>query len=334
MDDVSGPKPTTSTDLRLNLLANHLKINVKDSEEEEESPLSPVEELRDNSPALSDRLERSVEELDLSKAGLEESAGERSPESTPRPRHKEAQRHKEGNYNREAAPAKEARQPGSAERDRYRKVELLRFFHELESRGVRLSSKYTLESRLADMEQEYEVLKSVENKKVGVRLYKGFMLNAVQCLEYMNDTFNPFDFHLHGWSEHVSLGVDDYDDVLGEIYEKYKHSGRRLEPEIKLLIMLTSSAATFHASQTILRDVPVVKEVLHRNPGFVNKVAKKVVEDPRSSSSLVMSEVKGPNVREFLNRMRAKTAATRSSPDTAKAAPTSSVKKTVINIPV
>lgn len=307
MEEVSGLKPTTSTDLRLNLLANHLKINVKESEEEEEeeeegSVLSPVEEVNSPNPLPVD-------------FAVNESPAEPTPVTTPpRPR----------------SPEK-ARPPRSAERDRYRKVELLRFFHELESRGVRLSSKYTLESRLQDMEQEYEVLKSVENKKVGVRLYKGFMLNAVQCLEYMNDTFNPFDFHLHGWSEHVSLGVDDYDDVLGEIYEKYKHSGKRLEPEIKLLIMLTSSAATFHASQTILRDVPVVKEVLQRNPGFVNKVAKKVVEDPKSSSSLVMSEVKGPNVREFLNRMRAK-AATRSTET--KAAPTSSVKKTVINIPV
>ena len=83
------------------------------------------------------------------------------------------------------------------------------------------------------------------------------MLNAVTAIEFLNDRYDPFDFKLSGWSEHMNIAVDDYGDVLGEIYEKYRGTGKKMEPEIKLLLMIAASGASFHASNTMFKKLPV-----------------------------------------------------------------------------
>ena len=69
------------------------------------------------------------------------------------------------------------------------------------------------------MEYEYELLKSFANKRNGVKLYKNILLNVVSGVEFLNDKYDPFDFQLTGWSEHMSVEVDSYDEVIEEIYE-------------------------------------------------------------------------------------------------------------------
>ena len=58
----------------------------------------------------------------------------------------------------------------------------------------------------------------------------------------------PFDINLDGWGESVSENLDDYDEVFGELHEKY--GGKtKMAPEIKLLFMMGGSAAMFTYDQ-------------------------------------------------------------------------------------
>lgn len=156
----------------------------------------------------------------------------------------------------------------------FQKIELLRKFEELKSRGFVLSKNYNTSSSLEEMNYEYQLLRSMQDKKNSVKLYKNFMMNTVTAIEFLNERYDPFDFKLKGWSEHMSINSDDYDDVFGEIYEKYKGTGKKMEPEIKLLLMLLASAGTFHASNTIMKSLPGLEDVLKNNPNLMHSLSQ------------------------------------------------------------
>ena len=50
----------------------------------------------------------------------------------------------------------------------------------------------------------------------------------------------------------MSVEVDSYDDVLEELYEKYKGRGGTMPPEMKLLSVL-ASASVFHFQSTLTK---------------------------------------------------------------------------------
>jgi hypothetical protein len=139
---------------------------------------------------------------------------------------------------------------------RMKKIELLRRLCEIKAKGFQLTKEYDFTSSIEEMEYEYALLKSFADKRNGIKLYKSFLLNGVSLLEFMNDKYDPFDFKLNGWSEHMSVEVDSYDDVLEELYEKYKTSGGSWPPEVKLAMLLIGSGAGYHFTKTQLGSIP------------------------------------------------------------------------------
>ena len=139
---------------------------------------------------------------------------------------------------------------------RMKKIELLRRLCEIKAKGFQLTKEYDFNSSIEEMEYEYALLKSFADKRNGIKLYKSFLLNGVSLLEFMNDKYDPFDFKLNGWSEHMSVEVDSYDDVLEELYEKYKTSGGSWPPEAKLAMLLVGSGAGYHFTKTQLGSIP------------------------------------------------------------------------------
>jgi len=266
-----GQEPPSSTDMKLDLLANQLKVNVVKTESESSEEEAVVENNDEYTT------ENQV--------------------SSPSPRRPSTKSSdvKHGYGAAAVSPIKN---------ERLRKVELLRIFKELQERGVQLSQDYSIHSNIDDMEQEYDVLKSSETKRQAVKLYRGFMMNAVQAVEFMNESYNPFDFHLKGWSEHVSLSIEDYDDVFAELYEKYKYTGRKMEPEIKLVLMITMSATTFHARDTLLRGYTNRSKQSTSAPP-ASRPNQQAVPLPRSAPPpSVTSTMRGPDPKEFLNSLR------------------------------
>lgn len=279
IDSLEEPKPKlvqdTTTDVKFNMLANPLKIDILEKSDKEE----------DNYSVKSETVEFSSES----------SSSSSTRPNTPEP--KEPKEHKEHYVPPPMRNQNEIR---------YRKIELLRIFQELEEKGIRLSTRYSIHSDLDEMEQEYEILRSIQNKKNGVNLYKSFLMNVVSGIEFVNETYNPFDFHLHGWSEHVSLGIDSYDDVFAEIYEKYKNSGQKVEPEIKLIFMLVASASSFHAANSMLKNTPGLSDVIKNNPQFVNNLSKKMMTEQKMRDPpefIPNDNISGADPKQFMNKM-------------------------------
>jgi hypothetical protein len=218
----------TSTDMKLDLLANQLKVNVhsdtRDKRRHNEEDDVILEEVDPVSASSSD-------------SSIIRVTTEEPPVAAVKP--VQQQQQQQGGVS-------------SVDAKRFRKIELLRIFHELEEKGMKISQKYTIHSDLEEMEEEYALMRSIRNKKNTLMIYKSFLMTTVSTMEFLNDAYNPFDFHLNGWSDSVNTNMDSFEEVLGEIYEKYKDTGRKMEPEIKLLLMLVSSASTFHMQKMFL----------------------------------------------------------------------------------
>lgn len=168
---------------------------------------------------------------------------------------------------------------------RMKKIELLRRLSELKAKGYDLSKNYDFNSSIEEMEYEYDLLKSFTNKRNGVKLYKNILLNAVSAIEFLNDKYDPFDFELNGWSEHMSVEADSYDEVLEELYEKYKGSGKKMPAEMKLLMLIVASGSAFHLSKSTFKNLPGVDKVLQNNPDLIAKMI-----NPKKETSQFMSE--------------------------------------------
>jgi hypothetical protein len=153
-----------------------------------------------------------------------------------------------------------------------KKIELLRKLCEIKSKGYKLSKEYDYNSSIEEMEYEYELLRSFADKRNGTKLFKNGLLQAVSVIEFLNEKYDPFDFHLSGWGEHMAVDVDTWDDVLEELYEKYKGNGKKMAPEVKLLYLIIASASAFHFSKSQASKLPGLDSVLASNPGLLSKL--------------------------------------------------------------
>tara|TARA_B100000886_G_scaffold315518_2_gene253530 strand:+ start:6017 stop:7402 length:1386 start_codon:yes stop_codon:yes gene_type:complete len=153
-----------------------------------------------------------------------------------------------------------------------KKMEMYAELLSIKRSGIQLTREYSLNSDYNEMAFEVQYWNTHQKKKDAVDIGKNFMINAVTALEFMNESYDPFGLKLKGWSEQLELNKDSYNNVFGELYEKYKNTGRKVEPEIKLILMVGASAASFHASKKMAESLPGLDSVLQSNPDLLTKL--------------------------------------------------------------
>ena len=159
----------------------------------------------------------------------------------------------------------------SAEEILREKLKILRKLEELEKKGIQLTKKYSMESPLAEMKGEYEMIKNEKEKQNSVKFQAKMLLAFVSGLEFLNGRFDPFDLKLDGWSEAVNENIDEYDDVFGELHEKYGGKAK-MAPELKLLFMLGGSAAMLHMTNTMFKSaMPGMDDIMRQNPELMQQ---------------------------------------------------------------
>ena len=149
------------------------------------------------------------------------------------------------------------------------KFKYLRKLETLEKKGIELSKKYTMESSLQEMMGEYETIMEEKHKQNSVKFQGNMLMACINGIEFLNSKFDPFDIKLDGWSSQVEENMPDYDDVFGELYEKYK-SKASMAPELKLIFQLGGSAMMIHMSNTMFKSaMPGMDDILRQNPDLM-----------------------------------------------------------------
>ena len=153
----------------------------------------------------------------------------------------------------------------------------LRKLENIERRGIKLTKKYAISDPLDEMIGEYEMHKSEKEKDNSIKFQGKVMTTVITALEYLNKKFDPFDIPLDGWSDAVTENLDDYEDIFGELHEKYK-SKARMAPELKLLFQLGGSAMMVYMTNTMFKSaMPGMDDIMKQNPELMQQFTQAAV---------------------------------------------------------
>ena len=148
---------------------------------------------------------------------------------------------------------------------------------------IKTNSHFTLESNYEEIEDEYETALEDKRKKDSVKLQGWWFMTFVNSIEYANAAFNPFDINLDGWGEQINEDIDSYEEIFGELHEKYK--GGKLSPEISLLLRLGFSAAVVNFTNKALSSAtPGFNDVIKQSPELMKMFTNATVSSMSQQS--------------------------------------------------
>ena len=157
------------------------------------------------------------------------------------------------------------------------KFKYLRKLEALEKKGVELTKKYSMDSNLTEMQGEYEMIMEEKAKQNSVKFQGNMMMAVINGIEFLNSRFDPFDIKLDGWGEQINENITDYDEIFGELYEKYKTKAS-MSPELKLLFQLGGSAMMVHMSNTLFKSaMPGMDDIMKQNPDLMRQFQQAAV---------------------------------------------------------
>ena len=192
------------------------------------------------------------------------------------------------------APPKPVQSKEDALREKF---QLLRKLEILEQKGVHLSKKYTMESPILEMKGEYETIMDEKAKQNSIKFQGNILMTCINGIEFLNNRFDPFDLKLDGWSEQLADNMDDYDEVFGELYDKYK-SKASMAPELKLLFQIGGSAAMLHMTNTMFKSaMPGMDDIMRQNPDLAKQFQQAAVNSMSNTTpgfSNFMNSVNNP----------------------------------------
>lgn len=174
------------------------------------------------------------------------------------------------------------------------KFSFIRKLEAMEKQGVTVSKKYNMDDKLEEMQGEYEMIKNDISKKNSVKFQSKMLMAFVSGIEFLNNRFDPFDIKLDGWGESINENIDEYDEVFGELHEKYG-SKTKMAPELKLLFMIGGSAAMIHMTNTMFKSaMPGMDDIIKQNPELMQQFTQ--------AAANTMSQ-QTPNFGNFMSNM-------------------------------
>lgn len=134
------------------------------------------------------------------------------------------------------------------------KREILFQFDRLEAKGIRLPKHYTLESDLDEMRTELHRISREKELQSSLRFQRMMVMSCITGIEFLNNKFDPLDLDLDGWSEKINYDINDYDDIFEELHDKYQSTGKKMAPELRLMMAIVGSGFQVHLQNKVFRQ--------------------------------------------------------------------------------
>ena len=153
------------------------------------------------------------------------------------------------------------------------KKEIIYQLDRLEQRGYKIPFKFNLNSDIEEMRLEYNKLLKEKEIDNSIRFQRKMLMAFTTGSEYLNNRYDPFSIQLDGWSEQIHDNITDYDDIFEELHDKYKSTGKKMAPELRLFISLSGSAFMFHLTNRMFKEQPLpnIENVLKSNPDLMKQ---------------------------------------------------------------
>ena len=135
------------------------------------------------------------------------------------------------------------------------KFKILRKLEDIERKGAKLTKKYSMESPLAEMQGEYEMIIAEKERQNSCKFQAKMLMAAITGLEFLNNKFDPFDVKL-----------------------------AKMAPELKLLFQLGGSAIMVHMTNTMFKSaMPGMDDIMRQNPELMQQFTSAAVNSMGTS---------------------------------------------------
>lgn len=141
--------------------------------------------------------------------------------------------------------------------------------------GVKLDKSVSMYTSLDELRLELELIKKEVRMQSTIDYSKRAITMCAVGIEILNKRYDPLDIYLDGWSASVDESVDDYDEILEELYDKY-YTSVSAAPEVKLIIGLVMSAVMYNITHKMLNP---------NSSSFLSKLSREHGKQPSSNAS-------------------------------------------------
>jgi hypothetical protein len=185
----------------------------------------------------------------------------------------------------------DSRPARSYEDERREKEEVLYQLEKMRRLGVQGIKRFNMSNDLDEMKYELNRIKKERQVESSIKFQRQMLMTFVTGAEYVNDSYNFFNFQLKGWSESVYENINDYDEVFEELHEKYGTKGH-IAPELRLLYMVVGSGFMYHLSNSMFKSAPAgIEDILKQNPDlmrqFANAAVNQMPPEQRQAASMM-----------------------------------------------
>jgi len=133
------------------------------------------------------------------------------------------------------------------------KITLLTYLDRLKRKGI-IVRPLDANSNFQDI--KLEALKHRQRRKIefGKHIFTQILLDIIKIIELITTKIEIVDLHLTGWHRNVQYHLNEYDDIIEDIVDKYTSTdegdGPSMPPEAKLGLLLLVSAVEHAASNS------------------------------------------------------------------------------------
>lgn len=125
---------------------------------------------------------------------------------------------------------------------------LIRLQGLIDSGEYKAARVFTMDDKLEAIRFEYFRADREVSRKRGIRMMQKGLVTTALGIETLNRRFNFFGLNLDGYSRSILISINDFSDVLEELHFLYRDSFR-MRPEMKLIMMMSTSAWMYSASR-------------------------------------------------------------------------------------
>lgn len=131
------------------------------------------------------------------------------------------------------------------------KIKLLAYLDRMKAKGLRIKDLNTSDD-FDDIRRETKRIREERKLKFGKDVFTHVFMGVITLIEKISKNIEATSGLLDGWSQNIKYRLDDYDDVIEDIVEKYSESEEDggFSPELKLGFLVFMSMVE-HATSNI-----------------------------------------------------------------------------------
>lgn len=129
------------------------------------------------------------------------------------------------------------------------KYKMLAYLDRMREKGE-VVKNCDINSGYGEIRYETTRVRHLRRMKFGKHIFTQVLLDVIRLVEFISTKIEIIDLHLNGWHKNVQYNLEEFDDVIEEIVEKYTQGDEEgtMSPETKLGLLLLLSAVEHSTS--------------------------------------------------------------------------------------